>query len=74
MSPTQCPINFNDASFSAWLTLLDDRTSKSFLVAVTTQADAPDSSRSEVHPNLSAGSESARLLFAVGGPATCRHG
>jgi hypothetical protein len=41
MSPTQCPINFNDASFSALLTLLDDRTSKSFLIAVTTQADAP---------------------------------
>src|SRR6266851_10216581 len=41
MSPTQCPINFSDASFCAWLALLDDRTSKSFLIAVTTQADAP---------------------------------
>jgi hypothetical protein len=28
-------------SFSASLALLDDRTSKSFLIAVTTQADAP---------------------------------
>src|SRR6267154_1598942 len=41
MSPTQWPRNFNDASFCAWLALLDDRTSKSFLIAVTTQADAP---------------------------------
>ena len=35
MSPTQCPRNFNDASFCAWLALLDDRTSRSFLIAVT---------------------------------------
>ena len=39
MSPTQCPRNFNDASFCAWLALLDDRTSKSFLIAVTMQAE-----------------------------------
>src|SRR5258708_27699651 len=30
-----------EASFCAWLALLDDRTSKSFLIAVATQADAP---------------------------------
>jgi hypothetical protein len=41
MSPTQCPRNFNEASFCVWLALLDDRTSKSFLIAVTTQTDAP---------------------------------
>src|SRR5882672_6903474 len=40
MSPTQCPRNFSDSSFFSWLTPSDDRTSKSFLIAVTTQSDA----------------------------------
>jgi hypothetical protein len=35
------PRNFNEASFCAGLALLEGRTSKSFLIAVTTQTDAP---------------------------------
>src|SRR5258708_15623515 len=54
ISPTQCPRNFNDASFCAWLALLDDRTSKSFLIAVTTHADAPGQ-LSEWRPSESLG-------------------
>jgi hypothetical protein len=60
MSPTQCPSNFNDASFCAWLALLDDSTSKSFLIAVTTQADAL-AQVSELSPGIN--------LFAA---STCR--
>jgi hypothetical protein len=62
---------FNDASFCAWLALLDDRTSKSFLIAVTTQADAAGQV-SECGPSEILGSRSARLLFSADDPAKCR--